>query len=290
MGFFHRLFNPIDTKYSPETKEIYNKGVVALSKGNVKQAIDYFERVEYEHPSAAYNLGLIYLDGADVLVPDYEKARQYFQQADEMGHEKAKISAEIIGLNEKVFYSLIPNPNNEVLQERFIKSAIQFFEGSQCGNLAYILAHMFILWNEKYTSYSHPKVLLNKEKFKELVNEFITYEVYCIQNFANKEVNQFYQISSLTNANGDWEHYYPLNMFFKHKIEAELSEYFNVNAIPILLNINKQFHKKNMKIEDFGVLRLMVVNYVYEYCIHEFGKDFFDEENNGDEEDDDLPF
>ncbi|MDK4650123.1 hypothetical protein QG070_03595 [Kingella kingae] len=45
-----------------------------------------------------------------------------------------------------------------------------------------------------------------------------------------------------------------------------------------------------MKIEDFGVLRLMVVNYVYEYCIHEFGKDFFDEENNEDEEDDDLPF
>ena len=120
MGFFSRLFNPIDTNYSPETKEIYNKGVIALSKGNIKQAINYFERVDYEHPSAAYNLGLIYLDGAGCLVPNYDKARQYFQQADEMGHKKAKQSAEIIGLNEEVFYSLIPNPNNEILQERFI--------------------------------------------------------------------------------------------------------------------------------------------------------------------------
>ena len=289
MGFFSRLFNPIDTNYSPETKEIYNKGVIALSKGNIKQAINYFERVNYEHPSAAYNLGLIYLDGAGCLVPNYDKARQYFQQADEMGHKKAKQSAEIIGLNEEVFYSLIPNPNNEILQERFIKSSLQFFEGGQYGNLAYILAHMFILWNENFTSYSYPRVFLDKEKFKELITEFITYEVYCIRNFSNKEINQFYQVSSLTHVNADWEHFYPLNMFLKRNTEAELSEYFNLNAVPLLLGIAKQFHKKNLKLEDFGVLRLMVVNYVYEYCINKFGKDFFDIDED-DNSDDESPF
>lgn len=291
MGFFSKLFGSIDTNYSPEVKSIYNQGVIALSEGNLPQAIHYFQQVEDEHPSAAYNLGLIYLDGAGVLLPNYDKARQYFQLADELGHQKAQQSANIIGFDDELFYSLIPNPQNKEVQESMIYSMIQFFEGGQCGNLAYVLGNIFILWNEKFTTYSHPNVLVDKEIFRNLITEFITYEVYCIREYANAEVRAFYNISSLPNFDGDWETFYPLNMFIKHRSEAELSTYFNNNAVPILLASAKQFHKKNLQLEDLGVLRLMMVNYVYTHCLKTYGKDFFDiHEDNDDDDDEKLPF
>ncbi|MDK4580182.1 hypothetical protein QG025_03160 [Kingella kingae] len=275
MGFFKRLFNPIDTKYSPETKEIYNKGVAALSKGNVKQAIDYFERVEYEHPSAAYNLGLIYLDGAGVLVPDYEKARQYFQQADEMRHGKARESAQTIGLHEEESFKTANQTKRE--QDQFARALIQFIQGGHCGNLAYILAQICIIWNENYTS----RGIRDEIRFKTFVTEFMNYEIYCINKFANNEVSKFFAISSIKNFTYHWD-----NMFHM----SEVSNYLNGVMVALVLNTAKKSFNKNMKIEELGVLRLMVINYVYEYCIREFGKDFFDEENNEDEEDDDLPF
>lgn len=287
MGFFSKLFSSIETNYSPETKAIYNKGVIALSEGNLPQAIVYFNQVTDEHPSAAYNLGLIYLDGAGILLPDYDKARHYFQLADELGHPKAQQSAKVIGLDDELFYSLIPDPHNEEVQENLIYAMMQFFEGGQYGNLVYILTNIFILWNENFTSYSHPNILVDKEKFRTLITEFITYEVYCIREYANAEVRAFYNISSLVKANGDWENFYALNMFFGHKLEAELSTYFNNNAIPLIFSIAKQFHGKNLRLEDLGVLRLMIVNHVYNHCIKEFGKDYF---NTNEEDEDDLPF
>lgn len=266
MGFFKKLFQHIDTDYSEDTKDIYNQGVIALAKGDIHTAINLFEKVDYEHHSAAYNLGLIYLDGAGKILPDYDKAREYFQQADELGHEKARTSAQIIGFDDEIFYSLIPNPNNEELQASFIYSLIQFIESGQCGNLAYVLAHMFIIWNEKFTSYANFKILKDAEIFTNLINEFLNYEVYCIKKFANEEVEYFYQQSALKNFDYNWDNIFHI---------SELSEYFNDNAIPIILGTAKQFHNKNLKLEDLGVLRFMMVNYVYTYCIKHHGMDFF---------------
>lgn len=289
---FSKLFKPIDTKQSASIKAIYNQGVFALSENNLPQAIAYFKQIENKHPSAAYNLGLIYLNGDGIFLPDYDKARKYLQLADELGHEKAKKSARVIGLEDELFYSLIPDPQNMDIGINLHYSLEQFIVGGQCGNLAYILANLFILWNEKFTFYSHPNLIVDEEQFKKLITEFITYEVYCIREFANDEVRGFYNISSLVHAKGDWD---PLGMamkqrtFTEYRSVAELSDYLNEHSVPFLLNSAKQTYNRNFKLEDLGVLRLMMVNYVYEYCLKKYGDEFF-EINEDNDCDNDMPF
>jgi TPR repeat protein len=48
-------------------------------------------------PSTPYNLGLIYLDGVGQFTPKYDLERKYFKMANELGHERAEWSAQIIG-------------------------------------------------------------------------------------------------------------------------------------------------------------------------------------------------
>ena len=61
---FKKLFYNFKSFRSGPVKDIYNKGINALARGNLDEAISLFKEVYEQHPSAAYNLGLIYLDGA----------------------------------------------------------------------------------------------------------------------------------------------------------------------------------------------------------------------------------
>ena len=262
MGFFSKLFSSIDTNYSSETKSIYNNGVIALSEGNLPQAIHYFREIEDEHPSAAYNLGLIYLDGAGILLPDYDKARHYFQLAHELGHTKAQKSAEIIGLREPEMYNF--TCPDEKRNMAISISIIQFLEGGQCGNLAYVLANFFVLLGAVQISQ------FDNQAFEKTLSDFIHYEVYCIKNFANEEVMKFYQISSLKNIDIHWDG-------LLHT--SELSDFFNKTAVPLILKSAKSQRKK-LELADLGILRLMIVNYVYNHCITYFRKDFFEKTHN----------
>ena len=60
---FKKLFQNIWTDQDDSVKNIYNEGVKALAKGDqLDKAIALFKQICEQHPSAAYNLGLIYLD------------------------------------------------------------------------------------------------------------------------------------------------------------------------------------------------------------------------------------
>lgn len=109
---FTSLFQNIFSGRSSDDpiKITYNLGVQSLAKGDVMDAIDKFKSVCNEHSSAAYNLGLIYLNGCGQFVPDYALARKYLSLADKMGHPKAKQSACVIGLSERKI------PNEEYMQ------------------------------------------------------------------------------------------------------------------------------------------------------------------------------
>ena len=81
---------------------------------------------------------------------------------------------------------------------------------------------------------------------------------------------KFYQISSLKNIDIHWDG-------LLHT--SELSDFFNETAVPLILKSAKSQRKK-LELADLGILRLMIVNYVYNHCITYFRKDFFEKTHN----------
>ncbi|WP_432716971.1 tetratricopeptide repeat protein [Haemophilus haemolyticus] len=235
---FKKLFQAIFTSQPDEVKVIYNQGVMALSGGYVHRAIFFFKQVCEQHPSAAYNLGLIYLDGAGKITPQYSLSRKYFQLADRLGHRKAKVSAQVIGLNEEKELSM-----REQLKF-FSLAAKQYIEGHQLGNLSYLIAYDVI----------HNVLETSSNEWHSL-ERFISYEVYCIRNYGNREVMDLYESSSLKQweitDEDDWN----------NGEAAVISDYLNTFVFPNIINQSKG----KLRLDKMGTLRLAAVNAVYEY-------------------------
>lgn len=246
-GLKHGLFQDINTENSQDIKDIYNSGVRALSKQDIQAAVETFKRIEDEHPSAAYNLGLIYLNGGGLYIPDYSLARKYFQLADKQGHDKARKSAEIIGF-ESERHIADPKEYHEFMMRAAIRAAL----GQQFGNLAYVIAND-IIYN----------VILTSTNQRYSAKRFIDYEVWCIRKFANKPVKHFYRQSSLQNYavsyQSDWA----------SGETAVISDYFNTKIIAAIM----RYSGGKMGIEDLGVPRLMAVDCVYKYFSQEWNPD-----------------
>lgn len=235
---FKKLFQPIFSSNKIDVKEIYNNGVNQLAKGHIDSAIELFEKVCNEHPSAAYNLGLIYLDGAGKFTPKYELARKYFRLANDLGHPKAKQSSIVIGLEGDRKITV------EEYQMLFPFAVTQYALGDQFGNLAYLIAND-IKKNVLETS--------SNEWYS--FDRFLSYELYCIRNYANEEVLSLYENSSLVNGvdnyTEDWE----------GGETAVISDYLNEKVIPSIIALSDG----KVNFFEMGRLRLAIVNTVYEY-------------------------
>lgn len=237
---FKKLFYNFKSFRSGPVKDIYNKGVNALARGNLDEAISLFKEVYEQHPSAAYNLGLIYLDGAGQITPKYDLARKYFQMAEQLGHERAKFSAQIIGLNGERKLS------NQEQIEFFVISVAQYIAGGQFGNLAYLIAYDIkrnILETSSNEWYS--------------LERFLSYEVYCIRNYGDEDVMALYESSSLRNWHvtdvDDWE----------NGEVAVISNYLNERVFASIMELAQG----KLQFDKLGTLRLAAVNAVYEYYI-----------------------
>lgn len=235
---FKKLFKTIIATHNDDIKIIYNKGVTELARGNINNAIELFEQVYEQHESAAYNLGLIYLDGAGVMLPNYQLSRKYFRIAHQLGHPRAEKTAQIIGLNE-----------NRILSVKeqfafFVFSVSQYAEARQIGNLAYLVAYDIIHNVLKTTSHENYSL-----------RRFIDYEVYCIRNYASDEVKAFYKTSNLIYFlewyEDDWE----------NGETAAISDYINESVLFSIL----QLSGGKVQFTEMGILRLAIVNEVYNY-------------------------
>lgn len=238
---FKKLFQHIATFLPSDVKSTYNEGVNALARGNLDKAIFLFEQVCEQHPSAAYNLGLIYLDGAGKITPKYDLARKYFQIADKLGHGRAKISAQIIGLNGERKFS-----QQEQL-EAFIIAVSQYIAGRQLGNLAYMIAYD-IKRNILETS--------SNEQYS--LERFLSYEVWCIRNYGDEDVMALYETSSLK--------YFPTNYYEDDWEDGEtaiISDYLNEKVFKTIM----QLGQGQLQLNKLGTLRLAAVNAVYEYYL-----------------------
>nr|WP_314741519.1 hypothetical protein [uncultured Haemophilus sp.] len=237
---FKKLFQPIATFQTDGVKSIYNDGVNALARGDLTTAIPLFEQICQQHPSAAYNLGLIYLDGVGQFTPKYDLARKYLKIANELGHERAEWSAQIIGLDGERKLSA------QEQMEFTVFAVAQYIQGKQLGNLAYLIAYdikrniLETSSNEIYSLY-----------------RFLSYEVYCIRNYGNEDVMALYENSSLTNWNitdeDDWE----------SGRTAVISDYLNEKVTPFILSVAGG----ELSLEDLGTVRLAAVNAAYEYYL-----------------------
>ncbi|MCF7530587.1 hypothetical protein ACOR62_00050 [Neisseria lisongii] len=235
---FKKLFQSIFSNHSYKIKFIYNKGVRELARNNISYAINIFESISDKHESAAFNLGLIYLDGAGKFVPNYKLSRKYFQLADNLGHPRAKPTALIIGLDKDPKFTL----QDYAMLLPFAVN--QYVLGGQLGNLAYLIAYDII----------HHILKTSTNEIYGL-SRFLDYEIYCIRNFANQEVTDFYHTSSLTDYElvyqDDWE----------NGETAALSDYLNEKMTPTIIALS---HGK-LKLFEMGTLRLAAVNTVYKY-------------------------
>ncbi|OBX06252.1 hypothetical protein QV08_10630 [Gallibacterium salpingitidis] len=235
-----QLFKNIFTTQNDSIKEIYNKGVIALAAGNLDQAIQYFEKVSDQHPSAAYNLGLIYLNGDGKILPKYTLARKYLSLANKLDHPKALPSSQIIGLTVEKKLSMKQ-------QMDFFKLAVaQYADGHQLGNLAYLIAYDIkrnILETSSNEIYS--------------LDRFLSYELYCIQKYGSEEVKSLYKKSSLINL--------PINYLndWENGETSIISDYLSEKVWPniIILSDGK------LEFTGMGILRIAVVNTVYEYYL-----------------------
>lgn len=237
---FKKLFQLISTNQDDSVKNLYNKGVNELARNNVDDAISLFKSISHQHPSAAYNLGLIYLDGAGKILPKYSLARKYFRIADELGHTRAKLSAEIIGLNGE------RKLTKQQQIDFFPFAVMQYVQGMQFGNLAYLIAYDIkrnILETSTDEIYS--------------LERFLSYELYCIENYANEEVKALYKTSSLMNFSisyyDDW----------KKGETAMISDYLNDKVFRTVLGLADG----KISFFEMGPLRLAIVNTVYELFI-----------------------
>lgn len=238
---FKKLFQNFAGTSSDDVREIYNRGVNALARGQLDDAISLFEQVCEEHPSAAYNLGLIYLDGAGQITPKYNLARKYLQMADRLGHERARTSAQFIGLNEERKFS-----QQEQL-EAFIIGVSQYIAGRQLGNLAYMIAYD-IKRNILETS--------SNEQYS--LDRFLSYEVWCIRNYGDDDVMALYETSSLK--------YFPNNYYeedWENGETAIISDYLNEKVFATIM----QLGAGELQFNKLGTLRLAAVNAVYEYYL-----------------------
>ncbi len=234
---FQKGFQPITTSNSDNTKEIYNQGVLNLARNNIQEAISLFEKISTTHSSAAYNLGLIYLDGVGKFTPNYKLARHYLTMAHKLGHQKAATSAQIIGLNSEKKLS-------KAEQSTLFQFAVmQYVLGKQLGNLAYLIAYD-IKHNILETS--------SNELYS--LDRFISYELYCIRNYGNQEVKELYETSSLTNREinymDDWV----------YGETAVISDYLNNQVWVNIIGLSDG----KIKFYELGTLRLAIVNAVYE--------------------------
>lgn len=238
---FLKLFEDIFSGKSPSIVKIYNEGVIQLKIGNTRKAIDIFEKIKNKHPSAAYNLALIYLHGDDGLLPDYSLARKYFQLADQQNHPKARKSAYVINLD---------GEKKITAEEYLLKLSIsiqQFISVGQIGNLSYIIAND-VFYNIIGTS--------TDKIFSSI--RFFDYEVWCIQNYASQKIMRLYEKSELNNYipcySSDWE---------DGKV-AVISEYVNDIIMKIIFPVS------NGALDIFGfevgAMRLAMLNYVCKYC------------------------
>lgn len=237
---FKKLFQQITTFQSDNVKSIYNDGVNALARGELDKAIRLFEDICDKHPSAAYNLGLIYLDGVGKFIPKYNLARKYFQMADQLGHPRAKVSAQIIGINGERKLSV------QEQMEFFPFAVMQYVSARQLGNLAYLIAYDIkrnILETSSNELYS--------------LERFLSYEVYCIRNYGDEDVMALYETSSLKCWNitdeEDWE----------SGETAVISDYLNEKVFMAIM----QLGKGELEFGKLGPIRLAAVNAVYEYYL-----------------------
>ncbi len=235
---FQKLFQQIFSFQPDHVKIIYNDGVNALARGDLDKAIPLFKQICEQHPSAAYNLGLIYLDGAGQITPKYGLARKYLQIADSLGHERARTSAQIIGLNGERKFS-----QQEQL-EAFFFAVAQYVAGrQQLGNLAYMIAYDIkrnILETSSNEWYS--------------LERFLSYEVYCIRNYGDEDVMKLYETSSLT----DW--YITDEEDWENGETAIISDYLNEKVFAAIM----QLGQGELQLNKLGTLRLAAVNAVYE--------------------------
>lgn len=242
-NFLKKFFFSINTNQSEDIKAIYNQGVLFLSDNRVEQAIKCFEQVADIHPSAAYNLGLIYLDGAHKIMPNFDDARKYFKLAYNLGHEKAQKSAIIIDIDKEhaidvqkysIFYPI---------------AILHFITARQSGNLAYMIANDIIF-----------NIIENSFNQIYSVKRFVDYEVWCIRKYANNEVNNLYKKSSLqdyfTFYDNDWN----------NGDTANISDYINEQTIPLITQISG----KQINPFDLGIPRIIAVNHVYKYYAKKF--------------------
>lgn len=235
---FKKLFSNGYTSNNLDVQQIYNNGVIELTRGNLDKAIHLLKQVENEHMSAAYNLGLIYLDGYGQMMPDAIKARAYFQLADRLGHPKARETADVIGFEGE------REIKEDDFQSLLLKSISQWCLGNQNGNLAYIIANEII--------YRRSFGYLDRKKALE---EFLNYEVWCIRTFGNDEIKHFYNLSKLRYVPDQWSGVFEV---------ASISESFNDNAMPLIFNVANMLGKQP-KLEELGIARLIAVDYVYQY-------------------------
>src|SRR5699024_3028478 len=241
---FKKLFQNIWTDQADSITNIYNECGTALAIGDqLDKAIAIFKQICEQHPSAAYNLGLIYLDGVGKITPNYRLARKYFQLAHNLGHSKAEVSARIIGLNGEKKLSV------EEQQELFVFAVMQYATANQFGNLAYLIAYDIkrnILETSTDELYS--------------LDRFLSYELYCLRNYGSDEVLALYETSSLVdlpiNYLDDWE----------SGNTAKISDYINEKVL-LSINLVADFLGEKVNFTEMGTLRVAVVNAVYEYYL-----------------------
>lgn len=218
------------------SKEHYYQGLKFLAEDDIKNAIMYFEKASDEIPSAAFNIALIYFNGAGTILPNFNLARIYFENADKLGHDRASYFLIILNCDLSSHTS-----KEEYLHLLKAASASFDLDHSSIGALAYLIACD----------------VMRLIKLNHSLESFIDYEVWCIRNFANYQVKHFYAQSSLIN----WEFMFEDKWSWSQGDVDTISDYINTDVTPYIMFQCEQ----PIQLKDFGVMRLAMVNYIYEY-------------------------
>lgn len=71
---------------------------------DIPKAVEYYEKaIKGNHPGAYFNLAVSYRDGFDDVEPDFNKAKEYFLKAKELGKENAEAALRSLPLYELVY-------------------------------------------------------------------------------------------------------------------------------------------------------------------------------------------
>ncbi|MDE3954155.1 hypothetical protein NUS47_03185 [Glaesserella parasuis] len=173
--------------------QVYEQGVILLSQGNYKEALNHFKKAaSFGHISAKYNLALMLFNGLGDY-PDFELARKLFQEAKNSGHTRCDNF--LVFMNEVDEIMASGNPNLPPQREIFAKNTELAFtkvildSEKQAGGLIYLVSrHIFSIIGNNM----------------ELAKDFISNELGAM-HLGNEVSIQYLKDIGKFDKNIDWE-------------------------------------------------------------------------------------